>query len=653
MSGSPPEGYVFEMRKASRAKYHKQIKCIHNHREEIRAKNIATSFLNKDFNTYYHSVNLLKGKGKNSCPVIDGHSTNKDIADCFAESYKTVFNDVGYDKAAMSELLKDITDDISRSCVCSTTCGSHVISRDDIVNSVKQMRPGKNDGFDGLSSDYILNAPMSLFEILSVLFTCMLHHSYSPDSFCLSTMVPIPKGSNKDLSMSKNYRGIALGSIFSKIFDNCIISAECLALNSNDLQFAYKSGCSTTQCVSVLCETIDYYVHNESDVYMCSIDASKAFDRVNILLLFRKLRKRNFCPLFLRYLVNSYCNQMMMVRWNGSLSDKFDVTNGVKQGGVLSPLLFSVYMNDLLCQLRDQNIGCHMNSHFVGAVIYADDITLLGPTRNSVMALLDICSNYAHDHDIIFNPSKTTCIHFPCHQSSFPGKELSFMGTAIKFVSEITFLGISIKNNDVTDHNISKTSRKFYHKANQVMNDFKYLYRNIKSHLLSSYCLDAYGSQLWPFYDKSVKLFYVAWRRTIRKLWALPNTTHCKYLHTINNSLPIDLMLEKRCLKFIWSCINSNNTIVKSVSSSAIMYSYSSLGENYRFLSDKYGIWPINWTKSFSIVLRKFYDYVDKHVYSANEATLIRDLCIKLDSGDFSFFNIDELNEMVVLLCTA
>ena len=65
------------------------------------------------------------------------------------------------------------------------------------------------------------------------------------------------------------------------------------------------------------------------------------------------------------------------------------------------------------------------------------------------------------------------------------------------------------------------------------------------------------------------------------------------------------------------------------------------------------GIWPINWNKSFSIVLRKFYDYVDKHVYSANEATLIRDLCIKLDSGDFSFFNIDELNEMVVLLCTA
>ena len=144
-------------------------------------KTLLLRFLNKDFNAYYHSVNLLKGKGKNSCPVIDGHSTNKEIDDCFAESYKTVFNDVGYDKTDMSELLKDITDEISGNCVCSTSCGSHVISRDGIVNSVKQMCPGKNDGFDGLSSDYILNAPMSLFEILSVLFTCMLHHSYSSD----------------------------------------------------------------------------------------------------------------------------------------------------------------------------------------------------------------------------------------------------------------------------------------------------------------------------------------------------------------------------------------------------------------------------------------------------------------------------------------
>ena len=130
---------------------------------------------------------------------------------------------------------------------------------------------------------------------------------------------------------------------FAKSCFAIFISAECLALNSDDLQFAYKSGCSTTQCVSVLCETIDYYVHNESDVYMCSIDASKAFDRVNVLLLFRKLRKRKFCPLSLRYLINSYFYQIMMVK-NEMEVVLVNLTSPMVLSRVLSPLLFSVYL---------------------------------------------------------------------------------------------------------------------------------------------------------------------------------------------------------------------------------------------------------------------------------------------------------------------
>ena len=94
---------------------------------------------------------------------------------------------------------------------------------------------------------------------------------------------------------------------------------------------------------------------------------------------------------------------------------------------------------------------------------------------------------------------------------------------------------------------------------------------------------------------------------------------------TTNCQMILYTVLEKRCLNVIWSCINSNNTIVKSVSSSAILYSYSYLCENYRFLSDKHDIWPTNCTKPLSICRKKFYDYIDKHVYSANEAMLIRD----------------------------
>ena len=77
------------------------------------------------------------------------------------------------------------------------------------------------------------------------------------------------------------------------------------------------------------------------------------------------------------------------------------------------------------------------------------------------------------------------------------------------------------------------------------MSDFNYLSYNVKSQLFSTFCLDAYGSQLWPFKKNSVKLYYIAWRKVIRKAWCLHFTTHCRFLYTINHSLHIDVQLEK------------------------------------------------------------------------------------------------------------
>ena len=92
-------------------------------------------------------------------------------------------------------------------------------------------------------------------------------------------------------------------------------------------------------------------------VCVCTIGASKVFDRVNFVVLFSLLRKQNFSPLYLRFLMYSYCNQRMVIRWNSSNSIEFLFSNGVKQGGVLSPLLFSVYLNNLLCEPRQVNVG--------------------------------------------------------------------------------------------------------------------------------------------------------------------------------------------------------------------------------------------------------------------------------------------------------
>ena len=102
----------------------------------------------------------------------------------------------------------------------------------------------------------------------------------------------------------------------------------------------------------------------------------------------------------------------MRVKWNEFLSGSFSASNGVKQGGVLSPLLFTVYLDQLILALKELRIGCHLNDITVGAFIYADDVTLLATTSMALKAMLNTCTDFAASHNLLFNASKTKCIYF-------------------------------------------------------------------------------------------------------------------------------------------------------------------------------------------------------------------------------------------------
>ena len=137
-------------------------------------------------------------------------------------------------------------------------------------------------------------------------------------------------------------------------------------MRSDDLQLAYKSKIPAIHCINSVNEAVNYYINNSGKVYVCTLDASKAFDRINLLALFKKLIERIICPLFMKYLIHSDCNQKMRIKWNAAISGSFNTSNSVKQRGILSPLLFNVYLDELIV-LREQGVGYHMNGMFVGA----------------------------------------------------------------------------------------------------------------------------------------------------------------------------------------------------------------------------------------------------------------------------------------------
>ena len=121
-------------------------------------------------------------------------------------------------------------------------------------------------------------------------------------------------------------------------------------------------------CTWAVTTTIDHFLSNGRRVFGCAMDLSKAFDMVELSELFSTLVTKGVHPVFLRVLLYIYKEQQCDVKWAGKQSQRFSVANGVRQGAVSSPLLFSIYIDDLFRILRKAGLGCHIDGIFLHLV---------------------------------------------------------------------------------------------------------------------------------------------------------------------------------------------------------------------------------------------------------------------------------------------
>ena len=132
-------------------------------------------------------------------------------------------------------------------------------------------------------------------------------------------------------------------------------------------------------------------------------NASRVSDLVQYVKLFQLPRKRGVCPLTCRFLAFMYTNQSLKVNWYGYYSNPFPSFNGVKQGGILSPILFCVYMDELISRLKQSGVGCFIGYIYLDSLGYADDLCLLALTRRAIQIMLGICEKCGNEYDVMFN----------------------------------------------------------------------------------------------------------------------------------------------------------------------------------------------------------------------------------------------------------
>ena len=574
-AGSPSAGVLHQLKKLARSRYKYEVRRLKRRELHIRRWKMAQALASSNTRSFWQQVQRVnKAQKPHSACSIDGHRGASNITRLFSSKLQGILN--SQDVCERDSLHSHIFHSLQSDELVSVT-----ISEECVIDAFSHLKRGKSDG-SVLLSDHLIYALPVVCSSLANLFTAILRHGYMPSQLKDCILVPIPKNA-KDPSVLDNYRAIALAPTLSKALEWCILLTHKEHFKTSELQFGFKQNMSTSLCTGVLKNVVSRYMLEGSPVFSCFLDASKAFDLVNHNILFSRLLSKGFPPYLVRFFLTWYKEQRMCVRWESSFSDSFSVANGVRQGGVLSPILFTLYIDDLLMDLKDQGVGCFWDSYFVGALCYADDLVLLAPSPSALRMMIRCCEDFAVSHGLRFNASKTQLIRFSHSLSSSCHVCIQFCGQQLSFIDTVTHLGHLLNYNLSDAPDINHKLRDMVRKANYVLVTFPSVGPLILTRLFQSYCLSLYGSCLWSLSSPTLHSIEVAFNKILRKIWNLPRHSHTRIVHSVANlsSLFNIVSLRSHCL--LLSALNSSSLLVKQIFSDSCSLCCSFCGYNFMF----------------------------------------------------------------------
>jgi hypothetical protein len=658
--GRPKTGNVADIMRRTRAQYHYAVRSVKRDENNIVKQRFAETVLNDGYNrNFWKEVKKLNGKKAVSAGVVDDNCNPQSISQLFADKYQDLYNNVSYNVEELKGIQLSIVEKIAQTGYCA----DYIIRPDEVIEALCRLKANKNDGGEGLSTNHFKFAGVELSVHLAFLFSSILVHGSMPDDFHKCTAIPIPKSKNLNVTDSNNYRGIALSSIFAKIFDLIVLVRYSDYLDSCELQFGFKRDHSTTMCSMIMKETISNYINAKSTVHCVFLDATKAFDRVEYCKLFKLLEERDMPAHVIRVLLNLYTGHQVRVMWNGIASSSFRVSNGVIQGGILSPVLFCIYLDVLLLALKHAGVGCHLGKWFIGALAYADDLVLLAPTARAMRIMLKICDDFATKYSLKFNASKSKSLTISLYNkrkmSALNTCSFIIGGNVIEDVDKWTHLGHIINNKLTDDDDIIFRRNSMVGQINNFLCNFSKLDLLIKNQLYKVYCTSFYGCELWDLNNSCIEQFCIEWRKGARRVWSLPRHARSDIVYCIADVIPTYDELCRRSMNFVISCQNSKSRLVKFVANYGSKYScrpmHSFIARNAVFCSLRYGkpITQLYNSRVSLITICNFYlaslnRELKVAAANARELALVRDGCLFVPGIEFSRdFLYGAITEMV------
>ena len=640
--GKPLNCPVHNAMKHSRNSYHYAVRRLKRNAESLKDDKLmehCTSGNSSDI------IKELKKQNPTSTPhvsSIDGHCGDQNIANHFCDTYKHLYHTHG--PPDLQSLIDNINVNVSEDNYSEVDN----LTRGIVYQAFKTLKSCKNDNIYNFKSDALINGKDILVDHFTLMFKSFLTHGFIPRNILLSSLQPIIKDKLGSKCVSSNYRAIGGSSMILKLFDIIILNMFSESLTLAEEQYGFQSKSSTTLCSWTVKETINYFLNRDTPVFACFLDMTKAFDLVNYTELFDKLKSR-ISPLFLRLLAYVYSYQRYNVKWNNSVSQSFSVYNGVKQGAILSPTLFSIYIDDLFDILRESGYGCNINGYFYGAASYADDIVLLSPSRTGLQHMIDQAKAYFDNLDLVISmnvqcpkKSKTKCIAFGMNYDPVP---LFIDNNPIAWTDKYTHLGHIFTRDGSFFEDCSSKKRSFIGKFHSLGQLIEHKHPKVYMKLINIYMCDFYGSNLWDLFHGSDNI-YTQWNKCVRSVFKLPLATHKNLIEPLSETFHLKTMLISRFHKFYTSLSQSHKPSIQNLFACQVNDVRSDFGSNVHNILTNC---PDNDITNFD---KRDFTYEDISNDDAWRVNVIKELMsVKYNHLNLDYDNTDVINMIILLTC--
>ena len=402
------------------------------------------------------------------------------------------------------------------------------------------------------------------------IYNAILSSGYFPDTWMDGVLIPVFKKGDSDCV--KNYRGVTLVSCMSKLFTTILNNRiETFCVNNNrisDAQFGFKKGHSTVDATFVLLSLIQKFLNEKKRLYICFVDLKRCFDSINRNALWYKLYNTGIQGKLLRIIRDMYSKVKSCVKQCNSYSDYFEYAVGLRQGEVISPILVSLFMEDIELFLQDgDNSGLIIDDIVLILLLFADDMAVIGRSVEELQNSLDLLYTYCNTWGLEVNTDKTKIMVFRNRGQIKRNEVWRYNGALIDVVDNFNYLGSIFNYNG----SFLKNQEHIIGKALKALNALMFNCKKIKlkpkllCQLFDSFVgsILGYSSEIWGFNKfKEIERIHL---KFCKRLIGVRSNTNSNGVYGELGRYPLYISRYVRIIKYWCKVANSDNILVKTM----------------------------------------------------------------------------------------